>query len=196
MSLIDDVKRAVENECRGLDPDGDALPTLLYRDADDNRMVLGLMMDIDDNAALFMTANMLVDEAIEAFYSGFMWQVIESDPEIVAEANRTGGWSGTMPSEHPDRVEKAMIAHYTPDGSRMYFASVIRSADAAPTLGEWVPDDYTKIGGRLTRHIEGGLKMVAGLSDDLRSVFRMAREAGAAGRDGAIRGAIKAMRDE
>ena len=42
MSLINDVRRAVENDCRGLDPDGDVLPTLLYCDARDHRMVLGL----------------------------------------------------------------------------------------------------------------------------------------------------------
>src|SRR5262245_42160556 len=118
MSLIDDVKRGVEHEVRGLDPDGDVLPTLLYRDADDRRMVMGMATDQDhaDEMAAYMTASLLVDEAVEAFYSSFVWTVTETRPEVVAEARRTLGWSGPMPSEHPDRVEQVMIAHYTRDG--------------------------------------------------------------------------------
>src|SRR5262245_43827363 len=130
MSLITDVRRAVENEVRGLDPDGDVMPTLLYQNAAGERMVLGMATpeEMADEMAMFMTASLMVDEAIEAYYSTFCWSVLETRPEVVAEADRTGGWSGVMPSQHPDRVEQAMIAHYTPDGATIHFAKVIRSA--------------------------------------------------------------------
>lgn len=186
MTLIDDVKRAVEHECRGLGPDDNALPTLLYRDADNHRMVLGLAYpaELADEMAMYMTASMLVDEAIEAFYSSFVWTVIETPDEHVRSP---------MPKDHPDRVEQAMIVHCTPDGGSLYFADITRSPDGSPVLGEWVPDDFIKCSGRIVRHMEAGIKMVAGLSDELRSVFRLARSEGDAARDGAIRGVLKAM---
>ena len=193
MTLIDDVKRATEQECQDLSPDSDALPTLLYRDADDNRYVLGLAVDMNDDTARLMTASLLVDEATEAIYSGFVWSVIQDrGPDTDPDA----GYQGPMPSEHPDRIEQAMIAHYTPDGVAMYFASVTRSPDAPPVLGEWVTDNFTKISGRIASSIEIGLTMSANMPDEMRSVFRMAKAEGEEARKGALRGTLRALRDD
>jgi len=198
MSLIDGVRDAIEREITGLDPDGDVMPTLLYRNADDERAVLGLATneEMADSTAMFMTASLMVDEAIEAFYSSFCWTVTETREEVVERTRDSMRWQGPMPSQHPDRVEQAMLVHYTPDGASFHFAPVIRSPHAAPTLGPWREDAFLKLGGRIAHALEAGLKMSATMPDELRAVFRAARAAGQEAREGAIRGVMSAMRDE
>ena len=143
--------------------------------------------------AIFMTASLVVDEAVQAVYSSFIWSVTETRPEVIARVREEEGWRGPMPSQHPDRVEQAMIAHYTSDGASIHFAPVIRSPDAAPALGDWREDTFTKLSGRIARSLEAGLKMSATMPEELRVAFRMARQAGNEAREGAIRGVIGSM---
>jgi hypothetical protein len=192
MTRIDEVKRILEAECQGLAPDGDSLPTLLYRNGDDAWTVMGLAVDMDNDIAMLMTASLVLDEATEAFYSSFVWSVCQ---DRSSDTDADGRYHGPMPSQHPDRIEQAMIAHYTPDGMALYFATVTRCTDAPPVLGEWTADTFTKVTGRVARSIEGGLRMSAQLPDEMRSVFRMARAEGDDARKGALRGVLRAMKE-
>ena len=194
--MIQQSKEAVEAQAATLKPDDDILPTLYYRDREDRRCVMGIETPDDDATkdqfAALMMASMVVDEAVEAVYSTFVWMVDQRGlTRDETETLQRDGWRGPMPKDHPDRVEQALIAHYTPDGAQLYFATVTRTPDAAPVLGPWRQDTFTKLGGRISRALEGGLKMSATLPEELRVAFRAAKTAEF--RDAAIRGVMRAM---
>jgi hypothetical protein len=69
----------------------------------------------------------------------------------VAEVPKGADVQAMRPSEHPDRREVVMLMYYGQPDVEMWWAPILRPADAKPLLGSWERMDEagSNIGGRM-----------------------------------------------
>lgn len=159
-----------------LSGDEDVLPFLTLRNAKDEVAYIGLVLpppgdEGRDQIADAVTAACMVYRPVEAAFACLAWLVIGED------ALRC------LPSEHPDRVESAVVISVDDDGNINWsHANVIRENNKVG-VGLWSEEagesTYVKaLGGRFASAISRGMFLAKHLPPDLAAHTEREIEAG------------------
>ena len=183
MSTLTNAQRHIEKLTEDLHGEDDFMPFLICRTGDKEFYVgLAAMADeTKEDIADVMFAAVAVTRAEEAVFASSSWVVKKPQDEKVT----------ARPSEHPDRQEAAVVTQCTRDGDAMYMASIYRRENKV-LLGAWDKSDIPKHGGRFADAIRAGMRMGAGMPEEMQEFCQQAIDAGEI--EAVLRPAMRAFR--
>lgn len=168
MGLVQAARGYIRDAVADLSDEEDFQPFLLCRNPDGDIIFTSMNMPGEpdkDAVADMMSAVIMVFGANEALFASCAWIVESQDIRDY----------DVMPSEHPDRKEKAFMLHVTPDGDGMYYCDIRRTGGKV-SLSDWEsPREYQRMEGRFNNAIRRGIALAANMPEELADIIDAAK---------------------